>query len=204
MLQFLIAIFYCNLQPWIVILSIGIRKSTIGWWLKGGTMIGRTLKYVIVALAALMSCMQAAGCPTCLGKLRMSDKEPFFKRYRPHRRPHSRSIYAKKRDELLRKALSYKKTKTSTYTEKGWSTQDCSGFSPLLWHRAFKQLLRLVAYASRATWRKNLTTKTTAMFSATASAGSTRLHQSVAFAKNVATITIQNDLKFYILKKQNW
>ena len=97
---------YCNLQLKTATLFIGIRKSTIGSLVvEGKTMIGRTLKYVIVALAVLMSFAKVAGCPTCIGKLRLGVKKPFFEFYRPH----SRSIYAKKRD-LLRKKLSYKKT----------------------------------------------------------------------------------------------
>lgn len=67
-------------------------------------MIERTLKYIIVALAVLMSFAKVAGCPTCIGKLRLGVKKPFFEFYRPP----SRSIYAKKRD-LLRKRLSYKR-----------------------------------------------------------------------------------------------
>ncbi|MCK5632998.1 hypothetical protein KAH94_04565 [bacterium] len=46
-------------------------------------------------------------CPTCVGRIRLGHKKPFFKLYRPH----SKSKYAKKRD-LLKEALSYKKTGT--------------------------------------------------------------------------------------------
>ncbi len=77
-------------------------------------MIGKTLKYMIVALAALITCMEAAGCPTCVGRLRLGVKKPFFMLYRPH----SRSLYAKKRD-LLHEALSHKTTEASK--DKTWS-----------------------------------------------------------------------------------
>jgi len=45
----------------------------------------RTLKFVIEALAAAMLCSQALACPTCVGRLMLGVKKPFFELYRPRK-----------------------------------------------------------------------------------------------------------------------
>ena len=74
--------------------------------LGGDVMNGRALKYLIAALIALAVTTKAGGCPTCIGRLFLGVKKPFFKMYRPP----TRSRYAQKQD--TEKTESYKRTNT--------------------------------------------------------------------------------------------
>lgn len=54
----------------------------------------KSLKYVMAALTILITNTKLLGCPTCVGRLNLGVKEPFFKQYKP--RPIDRRKYKAK------------------------------------------------------------------------------------------------------------
>jgi len=67
----------------------------------------KSLKYLIVAFATLLSWTKTNGCPTCLGRMGLGVKQPFFKVYRP--RTQSRYTW----DHLSQQGSSLKRTYTT-------------------------------------------------------------------------------------------
>lgn len=46
----------------------------------------KTLKYLMIALGTLAVYCQTVACPTCVGRLRLGIKKPFFKLYKPYKK----------------------------------------------------------------------------------------------------------------------
>jgi hypothetical protein len=71
----------------------------------------RGLKF-LVATAALLVGLSATSCPSCIGKLRLSSKKPFFELYRPQRGASSQAHRATTGGQGL-EALSFTNTNTA-------------------------------------------------------------------------------------------
>lgn len=69
-------------------------------------MIGRTLKFTIVASMALINYAWTTACPTCIGRIMLGVKKPFFKEYQP------KPINKRRKKNKKKYELSYKKTET--------------------------------------------------------------------------------------------
>jgi len=67
----------------------------------------KVLKSVIAALTMLVVAPKVIGCPTCVGRLRLGVRKPFFEQYKP--KPINKKLYATKTakdGEILRKVES--------------------------------------------------------------------------------------------------
>lgn len=71
------------------------------------------LKSLVALLAALITCSPLGGCPSCVGRLKLGVKKPFFELYRPESTTKRTS-----RHEYLQEALSCKSTNTLVKPEK--------------------------------------------------------------------------------------
>jgi len=83
---------------------------------------GRSLKFAIVASAALIISLNIFGCPTCVGRLMLGVKKPFFEQYRPkpinRRRKSRKKVLEKRESSFIKPTKKQKKNKKRKFRKK--------------------------------------------------------------------------------------